>query len=142
MTDDLDGNDLQEETMRVLMAGVRVAAERMQPRLPAEVHVNDVVSAGYLALTQALAYWQDAGDEVAFEAHAMKRASAAMLAVARGSVPPSREGRFVSEMARVQESMVDALAPELGSLDLRTIASPPPEPEHDVALEELGIHVA
>lgn len=143
MGNDLDAVDIHEETMRALMAGVRRAADRMKHTLPAHVDVNEVVSAGYLALTQALAYWQD-GSREAFEVHAMRRASAAMVAVGRvTNPPPSQERqRFVSEMSRVQDSIIDALAPELGALDLRTIVSPPLDVDRDVALEEIGVHVA
>jgi hypothetical protein len=164
MSDHLESCDLQ---LRALMAGVRTAADRMKNRLPAHVDVNDVVSAGYLALTQALAYWQD-GSEEAFEVHATRRASAAMLAVLRGSNPPSRDGqRFVSEMDRVQQSLFDALAPELPEIEagagfggMETLVSPPLESERpeklenparnsdverrdqDIAMDEIGVHVA
>jgi hypothetical protein len=158
MSDDLESCDLQ---LRALMAGVRTAADRMKSRLPADVDVNDVVSAGYLALTQALAYWQDGSDE-AFEVHATRRASAAMLAVLRGSNPPSHDRqRFVNEMDRVQHSLFDALLPELPEIEpggglsgFETLVSPPLEsekpPRHsdverrdqDIAMDEIGVHVA
>lgn len=143
MSNDLEAYDDHEETMRALMAAVRTAADRMKQSLPTHVDVNEVVSAGYLALTQALAYWQEGSAEV-FEVHAMRRASAAMVAVGRTTnPPPSQERRrFVSEMSRVQESIVDALSPELGTLDLATIVSPPLDADRDVALEEIGVHVA
>lgn len=141
---DLDSCDLHHETMRGLMAGVRTAADRMKGRLPAHVDVNDVVSAGYLALTQALAYWQD-GSEEPFEIHAMKRASAAMVSALRTTNPPPSTGqRFVNEMSRMQQSVFDALgteiannASELPEIDERasagswdTLVSPPCNSEH------------
>lgn len=157
MSDNLESCDLQ---LQALMAGVRTAADRMKNRLPAHVDVNDVVSAGYLALTQALAYWD--GSEETFELHATRRASAAMLAVLRGSNPPSRDGRrFVNDMDRVQRTLFDALGPELPEIDesegaggLETLVSPPLEGEEpkrhsdvelrdqDIAMDEIGVHVA
>jgi hypothetical protein len=158
MSDELESCDLQ---LRALMAGVRTAADRMKSRLPAHVDVHDVVSAGYLALTQALAYWQE-GSEEAFEVHATRRASAAMLSVLRGSSTQShsQNERFVNEMERVQQSLFDALLPELpeiddaGPLGFETLASPPPQSEkparhsdverrdQDLAADEIGVHVA
>jgi hypothetical protein len=128
MGDELESWDVQYEIVRVLMAGVRTAASRMKSGLAADVHVNDVVSAGYLALAQSLAYWQD-GSEEPFLAYATRRASAAMVAAVRGaSSTPSGGESFVVEMARVRQSLVDALGPAFdertrdGSLD--TIVSP------------------
>jgi DNA-directed RNA polymerase specialized sigma subunit len=160
MSDDLEAHDLHHETMQALMVAVRTAADRMKSRLPVCVDVNDVVSAGYLALTQALAYWQDASDET-FEAHALNRASAAMVAASRNSSPPSINGRrFANEMASVQRSLTDAFEPAFGATEeppaIDTLVSPPrnsEEPEttrshveatadSDIAMEEIGVHVA
>jgi hypothetical protein len=131
MSDDLEPCDLPHDTVRVLMAGVRTCVDRMKGRLPAHVDVNDVVSAGYLALTQALAYWQDDSEDP-LEVHAMKRATAAMVAALRTTNPPSRNGRrFAEEMARVQQSPFDALGPEPDAHEiaraLRTGATNHPE---------------
>ncbi len=137
MSDELDPCDLHEETVSVLMAGVRTTAERMKSRLPAHVGVNDVVNAGYIALTQALAYWQEDSED-SLEGYAMKRASAAMVATLRGPNHP--------ELPDLDESA----SASVGTWD--TIVSPPclsDKPERrsgvesrDLAMEEIGVRVA
>jgi len=87
MGEERDSYEVRDETVRALVAGVRIAAERIKHRLPPHVDVNDVVSAGYLALAQALADW-DEGAGGSFEDHVMKRASAAMVAALRTTKPP------------------------------------------------------
>jgi len=87
MGDELDSCELDYDTMRALMAGVRTAADRLKSRLPPHLDVNDVVSAGYLALVKARAYWEE-GSEDSFEVYATNRASAAMVAALRATTPP------------------------------------------------------
>ena len=81
MGEDLDSGDVEYDSARALMDGVRIAADRMKSRLPAHVDLEQVVSAGYLALARALADREDA--EGSFEDDAIQRVSEAMVATLR-----------------------------------------------------------
>ena len=82
----LDSGDLEYDSTRALMAAVRVAADRIKSRLPAHVDLEQVVSAGYLALAKAQASREEESEK-SFEDDAISRVSAAMVAALRTTSP-------------------------------------------------------
>jgi RNA polymerase sigma factor FliA len=92
MSFELEANDLPDHLLQSLMTRVRRIAFRMKQRLPAHIDVNDLISAGYLGLTQALANWQG-GEQGAFEAYSVRRATGAMVDELRGNDQLTRGAR-------------------------------------------------
>ncbi len=120
-------NVVPSHTVHALMTRIRRIAFRMKKRLPAHIDANDLISAGYLGLTQALSNWQ-AGELGAFEAYAIQRATGAMLDDLRGNDQLTRGAR------KLAAQLVDAerqLAQELGR-----------KPESDEVARALGMSQA
>lgn len=93
-----------------LIARVKQAARRLKRRLPAHVDVDDLISAGYLGLAQALASFE--GTEAhALEAYALQRATGAMLDELRSQDQLTRSQRKLAGRIGAAER---ALGQELG----------------------------
>ena len=87
MGEDLDAGEVEYDSARALTDAVRVAADRIKGRLPPHVDLEQVVHAGYVALAEALEYRKEASEK-SFEDEAIRRVSAAMVAVFRKTGPP------------------------------------------------------
>jgi RNA polymerase sigma factor for flagellar operon FliA len=115
MSDDLETTEAPLELVRALMNRVRRIAFRMKQRLPSYIDANDLVSAGYVGLTKALANW-DADDQGGFEAYAIQRATGAILDELRANDQLTRAGRrLASELASAENRLSQELGHEPGS---------------------------
>lgn len=119
--------DSRDFDLSSLIDRVRKMAARMKKRLPPHVDIDDLIGAGYLGLSQALAHGE-VGDPGAFEAYALQRAMGAMLDELRGNDQLTRgQRRLARQLAEAEKG----LGQELGRR---------PEPE-EIATR-LGISTA
>jgi RNA polymerase sigma factor for flagellar operon FliA len=93
-----------------LFVKVRGLAGRLKRRVPGHVEYDDLVSAGLLGVTRALAYGY-VDDPAAFQSYALRCAAGAMLDELRGNDPLTRGQRH---LARRLAGAERALSQELG----------------------------